>query len=204
MAETTVYIYRDAREVILYVGVTERGHRRAEEHSAKVWWTEIASASFIHVATREAALNLEALFIETLHPLHNIQHRDPSKDARAMSHAEFMGPLPDPNQDVLDWRRPKWRDLGPSKPKQPPLPEAFYRKPQIPDSWTPENVESMLKAIPRQGQRIKMWMALDKETKRTVGCIQCWRPRSQDGTVERWDGASCPECFSAYKAKSKV
>lgn len=71
----TVYVYRDSRDVVLYVGITGRGHRRAEEHaSSKEWWPEVFSASFIHVATRQAALDLERALIQAFSPVGNTQH----------------------------------------------------------------------------------------------------------------------------------
>ncbi len=71
---TTVYRLFDADGLLLlYVGVTRQGHHRLHAHArAKAWWQDVASATFEHLPTRDAALQREAEAIRTETPLYNI------------------------------------------------------------------------------------------------------------------------------------
>jgi len=72
---TTLYQYYDATEVLLYVGITDRGHARASEHAkGKPWWPEVARGEMEHFQSRDRALQREAFLITTLRPRYNIQH----------------------------------------------------------------------------------------------------------------------------------
>lgn len=71
---TTVYQYFHG-EVLLYVGITSRGHRRAEEHcSSKAWWHQVTHATFTHFDERWRAEEAERALIESLSPVYNVVH----------------------------------------------------------------------------------------------------------------------------------
>lgn len=72
---TSVYLYFDEGEVLLYVGVTGRGLSRQREHNRdKVWWKYVRSQKIEHFDTREQALSRETQLIETFCPPFNTQH----------------------------------------------------------------------------------------------------------------------------------
>lgn len=75
-APTSVYLYYDAADRLLYVGVTGRGHQRAREHArSKAWWPLVARAEVQHYPTRERALDEERYLIAYHQPPHNTQGR---------------------------------------------------------------------------------------------------------------------------------
>jgi predicted GIY-YIG superfamily endonuclease len=82
--ETCVYQYFNVYGRLLYVGITNRGHQRANEHAkSKSWWKDVRGASIEHHATRDEALLRESYLIATYRPLHNIQHaNDRSESVR--------------------------------------------------------------------------------------------------------------------------
>ena len=72
-SRTSVYRLFDADGLLLYVGITRQGHHRLHEHARdKAWWRDVASATFEHLPTRDAALRREAQAIHTEAPLYNI------------------------------------------------------------------------------------------------------------------------------------
>jgi hypothetical protein len=72
---TSVYLYYDKYDVLIYVGITRRGIRRQGEHNAtKEWWPLVARQGVEHFATREDALVRERSLIEAHTPPFNKQH----------------------------------------------------------------------------------------------------------------------------------
>lgn len=72
---TSLYVYRDTRGVVLYVGITSRGMNRSFEHAeAAPWWTYAATTSIQHYADRATALAAEAEAIRRFRPPFNKQH----------------------------------------------------------------------------------------------------------------------------------
>ena len=75
---TTVYRFFGTRRRLLYVGITNRGHRRINEHAKeKAWWRDVRSATFEHFPTREEALWAEAEAIRSEDPAHNVHMGHP-------------------------------------------------------------------------------------------------------------------------------
>lgn len=72
---TTVYQYFDDRGRLLYVGVTARNVRRAQEHAeTKAWWPSAVGCTLEHFDTREAALKREREIIQGYLPPYNTVH----------------------------------------------------------------------------------------------------------------------------------
>ena len=70
---TTVYLHFDSENRLVYVGETQRGLARQLEHKRnKAWYREIVITRLVHVPNKEAARDLEKLFIKTLRPIMNI------------------------------------------------------------------------------------------------------------------------------------
>lgn len=73
-----VYICRNAKGSVLYVGLTSCGLRRfALGHSKTApWWADVATIDVEHLPTRKDAQSRERDLIVELEPLHNIVHLD--------------------------------------------------------------------------------------------------------------------------------
>lgn len=72
---TSVYQYYDAGGRILYVGVTARNVRRAQEHAeTKTWWLQTTGCAIEHFASRSAALEREEELIKRYAPPFNTVH----------------------------------------------------------------------------------------------------------------------------------
>jgi hypothetical protein len=70
--KTTLYRYFDDAGRLLYVGITKNQFGRLEAHSkTQPWWTEVATANFVHLSTREIALESETFVIGTEFPKYN-------------------------------------------------------------------------------------------------------------------------------------
>lgn len=70
-----LYRFFDARERLLYVGITVAIRERLARHEVeKGWYGQIARISVEHFPTREAVLAAEKVAIQVERPLHNIQH----------------------------------------------------------------------------------------------------------------------------------
>ena len=73
--QTSVYLYFDALETLIYVGITGRGARRQREHNAdKAWWPYVHHQSVEHYASRQEALDREAALIRRHSPPFNTVH----------------------------------------------------------------------------------------------------------------------------------
>lgn len=94
---TSVYLYFDRANVLLYVGITSRGPLRQHEHNTdKDWWTYVARQQVEHYATRAEALQRERELITLLSPPFNSKH-NPDRDARqAYLALAAEGPLEEP------------------------------------------------------------------------------------------------------------
>lgn len=72
---STVYRYFDVDDLLIYVGVTDRGVKRLHEHAdSKPWWHLAVRCTMEHFPDRDAALAHEKELIETLRPPFNEQH----------------------------------------------------------------------------------------------------------------------------------
>lgn len=70
----TVYKWYDTYHNILYVGITERGTKRAKEHAdTKEWWYLAETCELEHYTSRKVALKREAYLISSLQPPFNKQ-----------------------------------------------------------------------------------------------------------------------------------
>lgn len=70
-----VYVLHDARGVLLYVGITDRGPVRLVEHyRTKPWFPQVHRVEFERYETRAASEAREKYLIQTRAPLHNIVH----------------------------------------------------------------------------------------------------------------------------------
>lgn len=76
MQETTsVYLYYDRADVLIYVGITKRGMARNVEHNLRrPWWQHVARQEVEHFSTRGAAHRREIELIEAFSPPFNVQH----------------------------------------------------------------------------------------------------------------------------------
>lgn len=74
-APTSVYLYYDQFDVLIYVGVTSRGAvRNAEHNSTKDWWAHVTRQEVEHHPDRASALAREHELIERHLPPFNRQH----------------------------------------------------------------------------------------------------------------------------------
>lgn len=79
---TSVYLYFDSADILVYVGVTSRGIARQREHNTdKEWWSFVARQEVEHYPTRAQALRRERDLIELLTPPFNSVH-NPNRAAR--------------------------------------------------------------------------------------------------------------------------
>lgn len=79
----SLYRFYDSEGALLYVGITEAGAMRWNQHrKSKHWWSDVASTTVEHFATRAEALEVERRAIIAEKPLHNIIHnRRTSREA---------------------------------------------------------------------------------------------------------------------------
>ena len=79
---TSVYQYYDRIGRILYVGVTARGVKRAQEHAeTKSWWPRCTGCAIEHYETRDEALAREEELIKRYKPPFNTVHNDRKQEA---------------------------------------------------------------------------------------------------------------------------
>lgn len=72
---TTLYRFFDANDQLLYVGITSNPVSRWDNHSrTKRNWQQAIRATLEHFASRDKALDAEAVAIRTERPLWNIQY----------------------------------------------------------------------------------------------------------------------------------
>lgn len=82
--EHVLYRFRNADNVLLYVGITDSIRRRFNEHSKQVaWWSDVASCQIEFFPSRQALALAEYLAILNEKPLHNIRtHIEPPRKSR--------------------------------------------------------------------------------------------------------------------------
>lgn len=72
---TSVYLYYDAHDVLVYVGITSRGIGRNREHNtSKSWWKHVARQTVEHFPDRASAHAREVDLISRFTPPFNVQH----------------------------------------------------------------------------------------------------------------------------------
>lgn len=81
---TSVYLYYDAYDVLVYVGITSRGIGRNHEHNrSKSWWKHVARQEVEHFPDRDTAHAREVALIERYTPPFNTQHNQEHAAMRA-------------------------------------------------------------------------------------------------------------------------
>lgn len=85
---TSVYRYYDRNNVLLYVGITNRGVTRNSEHDmTKSWWSFVVRQEVEHYPHRQAALEREKHLIRKYRPPFNTQHNPDWEITRAIYEA---------------------------------------------------------------------------------------------------------------------
>lgn len=80
---TSVYLYYDEYNFLIYVGVTSRGMARNQEHDkSKSWWKYVVRQDVEHYRTRGEALDRERHLIVTRKPPFNTQLNKNHKQAK--------------------------------------------------------------------------------------------------------------------------
>lgn len=70
---TTLYRFYDAKDRLLYVGISKAPLARLDQHRHdKPWWTDVARMTLEHHATREAASRAEIAAIRSESPMYNV------------------------------------------------------------------------------------------------------------------------------------
>jgi predicted GIY-YIG superfamily endonuclease len=70
-----LYRFRDNRDVLIYIGISDDWSRRVREHwHTKPWAADIRSIMLETHTSRTAALAAESAAIRTEHPLYNVMH----------------------------------------------------------------------------------------------------------------------------------
>lgn len=90
---TSVYLYYDRNDVLLYVGITSRGIVRNSEHNdSKEWWPYVSRQEIRHYPTRDEATDVERSLIRQWRPPFNKQH-NPDYAVKSAAYIEYA---PDP------------------------------------------------------------------------------------------------------------
>lgn len=93
---TSVYLYFDRGNLLLYVGITSRGPMRQHEHNTdKDWWTYVVRQQVEHYPTRAEALQRERELIELLSPPFNSKHNRNREAREGYLRLAAKGPLRD-------------------------------------------------------------------------------------------------------------
>lgn len=80
---TSVYLYFDAHQVLIYVGITSRGVGRNREHNtSKEWWSYVVRQEVEHYPSRELAHAREIALIRKFTPPFNVQHNPSHSEMR--------------------------------------------------------------------------------------------------------------------------
>jgi hypothetical protein len=114
---TSLYLYYDQFDVLLYVGITSRGIKRNLEHNAdKEWWQYVSRQEVRHLPDRPAALRAERDLIIQLNPPFNKVH-NPDHESLAAAYRRFISqPMPAEvvvdEQEGIPLRREDWSDGG--------------------------------------------------------------------------------------------
>jgi predicted GIY-YIG superfamily endonuclease len=71
---TSVYLYQDAHNVLIYVGITKQGPGRQNQHNSSAdWWRYVAHQDVEHYDTRDEAKARETWLIKNRRPPFNRQ-----------------------------------------------------------------------------------------------------------------------------------
>lgn len=101
---TSVYLYYDEHDILLYVGITSRGMRRQTEHNrTKAWWQYVARQEVEHYDTRPEAIAREAALIGSRTPPFNTQKN--ADHARMEASYLAFRALPELETDPIDLLR---------------------------------------------------------------------------------------------------
>lgn len=102
MGQVSVYQYRDARGILLYVGITSQGLGRQLQHMAQSeWYRYYSTQSVEHYETREDAKARETWLIKSERPIFNRQENGEWQKRRSAYLALF-----DPDREQPRERRP--------------------------------------------------------------------------------------------------
>jgi predicted GIY-YIG superfamily endonuclease len=119
---TSVYTYRDTNNLIIYIGITNQGPGRQEQHNkSSAWWQYVASQQVEHYDTRAEAAARERELIRLHRPPFNVVYNvdssrlrnaylclfDPAAFAYASNRWNINGCLYDCSQDdpPCDWEK---------------------------------------------------------------------------------------------------
>ena len=80
---TSLYLYFDQHDILIYVGITGRGVSRNSEHGLKSWWPYVCRQEVRHFESRDAAATAERALIRKHCPPFNTQHNPASGRVRA-------------------------------------------------------------------------------------------------------------------------
>lgn len=133
---TSLYLYYDKYNVLLYVGVTHRGIKRNHEHSDKNWWQYVARQEVTHLPSRVAALKAERETIIRRSPPFNRAH-NPGHDELAVAYHRFFA-------NAEDLRRVDAQSAA--KPVQ------LERKVKPVKKAQPNNVAPTVSALPQMSE----------------------------------------------------
>lgn len=97
MTTHTLYRFYDAKNVLLYVGLTsDLGTRWKSHANGKSWWSDVAHMTVQRFSSRDELRQAEIEAIQSEKPLYNIQHAGPQKRARAVMAPKAELTDPDP------------------------------------------------------------------------------------------------------------
>lgn len=82
---TSLYRYYDKHDVLVYVGITNRGVGRNHEHSRRAeWWPYVVRQEVEHFPDRARALHAESTLIQKHMPPFNTQHNGRHEEQKAL------------------------------------------------------------------------------------------------------------------------
>lgn len=98
---TAIYRFYGEKDVLLYVGITDRfGVRWSNHAKQKPWWPEVRRHTAEWFDTREEAADAEKVAIKTERPKHNIVHQPrPPKPPKPKRVRPKPAPRTDPQAD---------------------------------------------------------------------------------------------------------
>jgi predicted GIY-YIG superfamily endonuclease len=83
VTQTSVYRYYDAIDTLIYVGITNAGTARNQQHNKdKEWWPFVARQDVEHYENRDTAHQREVALIQAARPPFNVQHNPQHEEIR--------------------------------------------------------------------------------------------------------------------------